>query len=282
MADIEMFSCDDYTTHFEPLSYLHQMVAIKPQPGFESPLSSMLTKCHNAFDSGTIKGKTLLDIGTGPTIHTIISAAQHCDNIFLAKFCQSNRDFLKQWYDGSLKSSFDEVFEIVLKLEGKSKTDIPEREASIRDKIVRILHCDIRDKNTFSTNFLPKVDIITSSLCLEAAATDLASYEEYAGNMVGMLNPGGHLVIFGCLGGTFYTVGSKRFSSFGMSKDDLMSTWKKVGIEVISWEECSRPEKEYHDVDVFFGMVGWEKDPKHWDQRMMWIIDCFKNNSFND
>ncbi|XP_046548525.1 nicotinamide N-methyltransferase-like [Haliotis rubra] len=137
-----------------------------------------------------------------------------------------------------------------------TKTDIPEREASIRDKIVGILHCDIRDKNPFSTNFLPKVDIITSSLCLEAVATDLASYEECAGNMVGMLNPCGHLVIFGCLGGTIYTVGSKRFSSFGMSKDDLMSTWKKVGIEIMSWNECSQPKQDYNDIDVFFGMVG--------------------------
>ncbi|XP_067656366.1 nicotinamide N-methyltransferase-like [Haliotis asinina] len=256
MADKEMFNCDDYTTHFDPVSYLEMLTSVKPQPGFESLMSFVMTKCHTAFDSGNIKGKTLLDIGTGPTIHTIVSAAQHCENIFLAEYCQSNRDILKHWHDGSLPFSYDEVFGIVLGLEGKSKTDIPEREASIRDKLVGILHCDIRDKNPFSTNFISKVDIITSSLCLEAVATDVTSYEECARNMVGMLNPGGHLVIFGCVGGTFYTVGSKRFSSFGMTKDDLQSTWKKVGIEIISFDECLLSKEENHDVDVFYGMVG--------------------------
>ncbi|XP_071089280.1 nicotinamide N-methyltransferase-like [Haliotis cracherodii] len=256
MEDTKMFYSDDYPTEFDPNFYVQLYEDPEPNPMFGDLMSFTLTNYHKAFDSGTIKGTTLLDIGTGPTIHNIISAAPHCDNIFLSDFCQSNRDILKQWHDGSLEFSFDKIFEFVLKQEGKSKRDISERVAGVRDKIRGILHCDIRDENLFSTNFLPQVDIITSSLCLEAVATDQASYEQYARNMVGMLKPGGHLVMFGCVGGTFYTLGSKRFISFGMSRDELKSTWKKVGIEIISWDECVRPQQEYYDADAAFSMVG--------------------------
>ncbi|XP_046368338.2 nicotinamide N-methyltransferase-like [Haliotis rufescens] len=256
MADKEMAFCDDYAKDFDPEYYMQVFEDPEPSPILANLMSFILTNYHKAFNSGAVKGKTLLDIGTGPTIYSVISSAQHCDNIFLSDFCQSNNDILKQWRDGSLEFSFDKIFEMVLKIEGKSKTDVPERAVSIRDKICGILHCDIREENPFSPNFLPQVDIVTSSFCLEAVATDVASYERYARNMVGMLKPGGHLVICGCLGGTFYIVGVKKFSTLGMSRDELKSTWKKVGIQIISWDEGLRLKEDYSDVEGSYCMVG--------------------------
>ncbi|XP_071116391.1 indolethylamine N-methyltransferase-like [Haliotis cracherodii] len=258
MTDKGLQYTEDYTADFDPQSYLEIFEEPNPNTTRGLQTSLNLTAFHHAYASGIIKGKTLLDIGTGPSILSLISAAQHCDNIFLSEFCPRNRELLKQWHHGSLKSHFDKSIEFVLKLEGKSEIDVPERATSIRDKILGILHCDIRNENPFTPNFLSSVDIITSSFCLETVATDLASYEGCARNVVGKLKPGGCLVVVGSLGGTYYTVGEKTFRCFGMSSDELKSAWQKVGIEIISWYAVTRPEiePEFTDIDGCFCMVG--------------------------
>jgi len=41
-----------------------------------------------------------LEIGTGPTIHTIIAASEHVQSIFLSDYAVQNRQILCNWLEG--------------------------------------------------------------------------------------------------------------------------------------------------------------------------------------
>ena len=47
--------------------------------------------------SGNIKGSCLVDIGSGPCIHTVIPAAPWFDEIVMTDFSPSNREMQEKW-----------------------------------------------------------------------------------------------------------------------------------------------------------------------------------------
>jgi len=38
-----------------------------------------------------------LDVGTGPTIHSVINASDHVQDIYLSEFAATNRQILTDW-----------------------------------------------------------------------------------------------------------------------------------------------------------------------------------------
>ena len=44
-----------------------------------------------------MKGKRIIDIGCGPTIHSLIPAAKWFEELFLADFSQINLDAVQKW-----------------------------------------------------------------------------------------------------------------------------------------------------------------------------------------
>ncbi len=45
----------------------------------------------NVCFKGEHKGKRLIDVGSGPTIHSVLSACEHYDEIVLSDFATNNR-----------------------------------------------------------------------------------------------------------------------------------------------------------------------------------------------
>ncbi|XP_046551137.1 indolethylamine N-methyltransferase-like [Haliotis rubra] len=135
MAGKPLLVSDDYHSSFESETYLSACYSDpSPNPVVGDMMIFGLTQFQEAFASGHIKGR-LLDFGTGPTIHTIISASLHCESILLAEFLPQNRNILKQWQSGELKHSFAKYLDYVLKLEGKGDS-VADREAHMRGESV--------------------------------------------------------------------------------------------------------------------------------------------------
>ena len=44
-----------------------------------------------------MKGKRIIDIGSGPTIHTVIPAAKWFDEVYISDFSQKNIDAVQKW-----------------------------------------------------------------------------------------------------------------------------------------------------------------------------------------
>lgn len=221
-------------------------------------LAFRLMALHDIFDAGNVHGNTLLDIGTGPTIHTVISACPYVQKIILSDYSQVNRDVLEHWKDDKLQTG-SPICQFVLDLEGgKIHKTVPERFEEIRQKIKKILPVDV--------NKWPPIqlgedcpDIIVSSLCFESACLEVPDYNKIVQNVGRLMTPGCHLVVVGVLDETFYRVGNFRFSCLNISESDLKTVYAANGFEIKSWKEYIPPprnaeEAEFSDFQKAFVM----------------------------
>lgn len=71
--------------------------------------SKFLEAWHTFYDrysNGSNGSRALLEFGGGPTIHSLISAAQHVETITFADYAESNRDEIIMWKDGANGGAF--------------------------------------------------------------------------------------------------------------------------------------------------------------------------------
>lgn len=89
---------------------------------------------------------------------------------------------------------------------------------------------------------MPTFDVITSSLCLEAAAEDITEYENMARRVEALLKEDGHVILFGNIGEKVYTVGDHSFPSIGIKEDQVKSVWVRCGFSITEWKQKVYPE----------------------------------------
>ena len=51
----------------------------------------------NTYLVGIVKGKRIIDIGSGPTIHSLIPAAKWFDELYLSDYCPQNLEAVQKW-----------------------------------------------------------------------------------------------------------------------------------------------------------------------------------------
>ena len=61
------------------------------------------TGCGHEFDSSSAK---LLELGGGPTIHSLISACQHVSKITFSDYAETNRREIRMWKENDAKCEF--------------------------------------------------------------------------------------------------------------------------------------------------------------------------------
>uniref|UniRef100_A0A8C5Q2R9 Nicotinamide N-methyltransferase n=1 Tax=Leptobrachium leishanense TaxID=445787 RepID=A0A8C5Q2R9_9ANUR len=192
-----------------------------------------LKNLHELFSSGQVKGDTMIDIGTGPTIYQLLSACKAFKNIILSDFLEPNRVELKRWLDKEPgRMDWSELVQACCDLEGNSEK-CEKKENKLCESVKNILKCDVLKKNPFEPLVLPQVDCLLSCLCLEAACKDVAAYRDTVRNLKDLLKPGGHIILLSMLQSTFYYVGDKRFSGLQITKEDIERAFKEGGYEIL-------------------------------------------------
>ncbi|XP_069470323.1 indolethylamine N-methyltransferase-like [Ambystoma mexicanum] len=195
-------------------------------------LKFILTHLHNTFSSGDVKGDTLIDIGSGPTIYQIMSACEAFKEIIATDFSEKNHQEYKRWLHNE-PGAFDwsHVGEMVCKLEG-DRSRWTDKEKKIRAAVKQVLKCDVLESNPLDPVVLPKVDCLLSLLCLEAASKDCDTFYCALQNITTLLKVGGHLVLCGVLGCKAWMVADKQFPGLPITEDFLRSSLAKCGYDV--------------------------------------------------
>ncbi|KAM4652433.1 nicotinamide N-methyltransferase-like [Discoglossus pictus] len=215
---MDFTSGDTYQASFDPKAYLASFCSFGS--GRDGILNFRLQKCFKTFSFGGLSGDILIDIGTGPSIYQLISACESFKQIIATDFTDSNRQELQKWLRKE-QGAFDwsKAIKTVCELEGNRETWI-EKEEKLRKTITQVLKCDVTKSNPLDPVVLQAADCLITALCLETACEDLHAYQSAVKNITTLLKPGGHLVIIGVLGDTFYKVGQKTF--FCLPLDEQM------------------------------------------------------------
>ncbi|XP_071146960.1 indolethylamine N-methyltransferase-like [Mytilus edulis] len=223
---------EDYKKIFDGKVYLDTLFNQIEVEGFTFTEFRIKT-LHNIFSKGTIKGKCLLEIGSGPCIHTVIPAAKWFDEIIMTDYSPSNRDMQEKWLKKDADAhNWDMYFKYYSKLDG-NEANWQQLEATLRPKIKRVLPCDVYKQNPLDPIQLDPVDVICTSACLESACLDKGAYHNAMKNVVSLLKPGGKLILIGVLNCPQYTVGSEIFKCLSISRDEVINTVKANNLDVI-------------------------------------------------
>lgn len=245
-----------YQDHFDSRAYIDSYYSSpEGNPGEDSLLMFALDYHSKTFSEGKYSGQTLVEVGCGPTIHSIISASEHFQEIILSDYSERNLEEIQKWLRNE-ESCFDwnPVIHYICRMEIKSPSAV---KAKIRQRVKRFLKCDVRLENPFHPETLKPADCVITSLCLEAACKDMQAYKKALAGLASMLRPNGALVMVGVLGESFYMVNQTRFSCLPLSEQNVKECLKDVGFTVHEFEIFSgpKPENKVSDYEAAFHLV---------------------------
>ncbi|KAM9299197.1 nicotinamide N-methyltransferase-like [Gastrophryne carolinensis] len=241
---------DTYQDIFDPHAYCNIYYGSKSGllvvDGF---LDFALKKLCDAFTMRGVKGKTLIDIGHGPTIYQDLSACEAFEEIIGADYTERNRAY----YERSLKNepgTFDwtESIQKVCKMEGKGMT-VDEKRKKLQNTVTKTIKCDILKSNPMEPLVLPKVDCVMSLGCLECACSDLDTYCKVLKNISSLIKIGGYLILTEILNCSSYLLGGKRFSCLVLTEEFMRKAIKETGYCIVDLEVIPREyDKEQYEL----------------------------------
>nr|XP_055068490.1 nicotinamide N-methyltransferase-like [Misgurnus anguillicaudatus] len=238
-----------YEVHFDSRAYVKNYYSCPRGQFLESFRSFVLRSFSRIFSTGEHKGQRLIDVGSGPNIHSVLSACQHYDEIVLSDFVDNNRREIEKWLknqDGCL--DWTSVVQYICELEGKSPSDL---EALLRQRVKKVLKCDVRLENPFYPHTLEPADCVITSLCLEAACKDIQAYRQALHGLTKLLRPGGLLVMIGVLGETFYKVNEQSFSCLTLSQRDIEEALRGAGFSIHEFNILPTEDPKSNSVSDF-------------------------------
>ncbi len=187
----------------------------------------------------------LLEVGGGPTIYQLASAAYKVKNITFTDYLRDNLDEIQEWVDSN-SEFWDKFIEYALQKEGKIVNDkiVRERKEEIIRALNKIEQLDIAVLNSEYEN---EYDIIQSNFCLESSTGDIGHYKKMLHNLSRYVRPGGILLMTALEGAVAYKVGDKYFPAIYLDEISATEYLNEVGFEVESIEtifaddaECSK------------------------------------------
>ncbi|XP_051894327.1 phenylethanolamine N-methyltransferase-like [Pristis pectinata] len=241
---------------FNPRAYLQNNYT-PPRADFEREDSVVPWKLRclaASFSTGEIRGQTLLDIGSGPTLYQVISACDFFTTIIMSDYLEGNREELCKWLRAE-PGAFDwsPYIKYVCSLEGKSD-QWQVKEQRMRETIKDVCHCDIMQPNPMHPRVLEPVDAISTTFCLESVCPDKESLEHALSNVTSLLRAGGFLLMIGALGESYYLAGEVKLSVVPVDEDYVKEAVSKSGYRICVFKTYTMPPELKIGVDDVTGV----------------------------
>lgn len=239
-----MTVAQDYAA-FDPKTYLQEYYATLFPENID--LLRFLTDSFRAIQP---HGR-VLDFGCGPTLFTSLIAAAYPCEIHVSDWNAANRAEITEWLEQT-PTAFDwrPTIRTILEFEGQTATldQIATREAAARQQISRVLPCDALSATPLGTG-AQQYDLVVSSMCLEAAASDTEEWRQCVRNLATLIKPGGALLLIAVKRARSYSVGDAVFGVVPISETDLHTALNATGFLgdsiSIEWTPADHPVHPY-------------------------------------
>lgn len=129
--------------------------------------------------------------------------------------------------------------------------------AKLRQVITDILPIDVHQSQPLAKDALPSggADCLVSCFCLESVSPDLSAFTRALGNIGGLLRPGGHLLLIGALGESYYFGGPDvRIPVVPLTEAQVCESLKEKGYTLIRLEVYTLPQDMKVGVDDVTGV----------------------------
>ncbi|NXN91709.1 PNMT methyltransferase, partial [Rhinopomastus cyanomelas] len=95
------------------------------------------------------------------------------------------------------------------------------KERRLRSRLRRILPIDVPRPPPLGAPLQPPADAVLSAFCLEAVSPDVGAFARALGHVASLLRPGGHALLLGALGESFYLAGAARLPVVPLAEGDV-------------------------------------------------------------
>ncbi|XP_072281441.1 nicotinamide N-methyltransferase-like [Pyxicephalus adspersus] len=178
-------------------TFLDTYCSNKPETTFEEGgLNVIIEELHYFFKFANIKGGTLIDISFGPIIYHLYSACEY----------------------------FKEMILLSNQLEMKA--------LKLKAKVKHVLKCYIDRENITDPLELPQADCLLVTHILGSISKDENDYISNLKKFAKLIKPGGQLLIFGSLNGTYYMVGEDKFFTFTYDENFMRKAIEEAGFVI--------------------------------------------------
>ncbi|NXH83126.1 PNMT methyltransferase, partial [Edolisoma coerulescens] len=131
-----------------------------------------------------------------------------------------------------------------------------DKERRLRQRLRRILPIDVHRPEPLGAPLRPAADALLSAFCLEAVSPDRAAFVRALAHVGNLLRPGGHALLLGALGESFYLAGPARLPVVPLRESDVREALAAAGFALRELRSYAMPpalRTGVDDVDgVFF------------------------------
>lgn len=132
-----------------------------------------------------------------------------------------------------------------------------EKAAKLRQAITDILPIDVHRAQPLDLDALPPAgaDCLVSCFCLESVSPDLAAFTRALGHIQQLLRPGGHLLLIGALGESYYFgAPGVKIPVVPLNEAQVCASLKESGYTLIRLEVYTLPQDMRVGVDDVTGV----------------------------
>ncbi|XP_075184038.1 indolethylamine N-methyltransferase-like [Anomaloglossus baeobatrachus] len=184
------------------------------------------------FKEGHLKGDILIDLSVGGLVHHLFGACEFFKHIIVLRVRDRCILELKRWVDGRT-GAFDWSHVTQLHVDLKGCTDaMQDHEGKVKSALEHVLKCDLHKEDIMDPIVLPLADCMTSALLLDLISRDQEDYMRYLKKFSKLLKPGGHIMLFACLEGTYATIGKEKIYFFNHDEDFVRKALVDAGFVI--------------------------------------------------
>lgn len=136
-------------------------------------------------------------------------------------------------------------------------SDWTKKAAKLRQVVTDILPIDVHRPQPLAHDALPSAgaDCLVSCFCLESVSPDLAAFTRALGHIGRLLRPGGHLLLIGALGESYYFGGpGVKIPVVPLNEAQVCDSLKESGYTLIRLEVYTLPQDMRVGVDDVTGV----------------------------
>ncbi|KAI6225292.1 putative methyltransferase B0303.2 [Aphelenchoides fujianensis] len=246
---VTIFKPEDYEDHFDGAAYLEHFYSDRAMesgtrlslfalPNFAEHVRKMIPESER---------RTLLDVGSGPTVYSAICFRRIVKQIYLSDFVPSNLELLEDWVEQRRPFDWTAVSKIIGRNEGlrvdAAELQRMEEETRAAVKAGGILHANVHNEEVLREN--PTInadvhfDVLVSIFCLESACSTHEQYARAIRNMLKLLRPGGCLILGSVIEDNVYVSGMhadkpRLFTLLSLKEEFIVEQLEENGIKTAS------------------------------------------------